>query len=367
MKRKPPTSTIAIAVAARPRSGAAQSNQKAPNLNLAKPQLPTSLPDDHVLEPDTDAKVEPPEQPTETGGARNGCSHPGTLTNLRLSEIVVDSDLQSRAEVNMAIVGEYTERMQAGDKFPPIDVFVIDDVYHLAGGVHRHLAAQKAGLESFQVQVHQGNRTDAVKFAIKDNCAHGLPRTNKDKRRAVHLAIVELSSHSDHVIAEICKVSQPFVSELRRELKTDFGCAKRIGRDGKQRKMPKTRASSAPNEPALAEKPDEPTQGSAESAGEKDKPRTLQKSKAAVVKTVQAANPSKNTEGDFNSESRWKQFREVLEQEYANWPLTYRSIFADNLVTAIETWNTSASQPVQDIEVSPPPRQTQRPQDEATA
>jgi len=367
MKRKSSTSTVAAAVAVQPGSGETQSDPIVPSLSPAKSKPPTSSPDDPTLEPNAKAKVEPPEQPTETVGVRNERGHPVTPTTLRLSEIVLDSDLQSRAEVNMATVGEYTERMQAGDKFPPIDVFAIDGVYHLAGGVHRHLAAQKAGLDSFQVKVHQGTRTDAVKFAIKDNCAHGLPRTNKDKRRTIQLAIVELSDLSDHVIAEICKVSQPFVSALRRELKTEFSCAKRTGRDGKQRKMPKTRASSAPNEPAVTEKPDEPTQGSAESAGEKDKSRTPQMSKAAVVKTVQAANPSKNTEDDFNSESRWKQFREILEQEYATWPLTCRSIFVDNLGTTIETWNTSASQPVQDIGVSLPPCRTHLPQDEATA
>src|SRR5579862_9238098 len=208
MKKTPPTSTPAVAVAVRLGSGEAQSNA-IPNVSVAKPQSkpPASLPDGGAK-----ANAGPPEQPTETGGIRNEGRHSVILNNRRLSEIVLDSGLQSRAKVNMATVGEYTERMKAGDKFPPIDVFDVNGVYLLAGGVHRLLAAQKAGLDSFQVQVHHGSRADAVKFAIEDNCAHGLPRTNKDKRRAVQLAITDLSGLSDHVIAEICKVSQPFVS-----------------------------------------------------------------------------------------------------------------------------------------------------------
>ena len=79
-----------------------------------------------------------------------------------------------------------------------------------------------------------GTERDALLFSISCNGAHGLPRTNADKRKAVLLLLAdaEWGQWSDGQIARRCQVSQVFVSKLRKgashngyEMQT-FECAK---------------------------------------------------------------------------------------------------------------------------------------------
>jgi hypothetical protein len=70
------------------------------------------------------------------------------------------------------------------------------------------------------VEVRQGTQRDAVLFGISANNAHGLPRTQADKRKAVELLLgdAEWSQWSDREIARRCHVGHAFVSRLRRGL-----------------------------------------------------------------------------------------------------------------------------------------------------
>ena len=104
-----------------------------------------------------------------------------------------------------------------------------------------------------------------------------------------------------------------------------------------------------------AEEPAEPVQSSAESTGDTAKSRPDRKSGAAAQETVQSANSPTKAEDGFNPKSRWQQFRDVLEGEYANWPETFHNIFVHNLRSTIAAWETSASQPVQAVEAKAEP------------
>jgi hypothetical protein len=69
--------------------------------------------------------------------------------------------------------------------------------------------------------VHEGHVRDAILHATSCNL-HGKPLTNADKRRRV-LALLqdpEWCGWSDGAIARHCGVTQPFVSSIRRSLKT---------------------------------------------------------------------------------------------------------------------------------------------------
>ncbi|MDD3642958.1 MAG: hypothetical protein PHQ19_05810, partial [Candidatus Krumholzibacteria bacterium] len=74
---------------------------------------------------------------------------------------------------------------------------------------------------------------DALRHALGANAAHGHRRTNADKRRAVELALREFPKTPAIKIAEICGVSQPFVSAMKNEDITVISST-RIGRDGKE-------------------------------------------------------------------------------------------------------------------------------------
>ena len=160
-------------------------------------------------------------------------------TVLPLSDITVDTSIQCRASLNTRIVAEYAERMEKGDHFPPIDVFEVEGINLLADGFHRIEAAKRAGRKSMSVRIRHGTRRDALIFAIEANRAHGLRFCNKDKRRAVELALREVADCTDGAIAEMVGVSQPFVSKLRGQLITVMSSGTRTGRDGKKRHVPK--------------------------------------------------------------------------------------------------------------------------------
>ena len=122
-----------------------------------------------------------------------------------------------------AVVREYTASMaeqlaEGGLRFPPVILFTDGgDFYWLADGFHRVFAARKAGLTEFAAEVRQGTQRDAVLFGIGANSAHGLPRSNADKRHAVALILAEpeWSQWSDREIGRRCQVGHVFVGCLR--------------------------------------------------------------------------------------------------------------------------------------------------------
>jgi len=68
--------------------------------------------------------------------------------------------------------------------------------------------------------------------------AHGLRRTNADKRRAVEIALREFPNLSSAELARVCAVSHTLVDKVRPQPATVAGSEARLGADGKIRKMP---------------------------------------------------------------------------------------------------------------------------------
>lgn len=139
---------------------------------------------------------------------------------LNLRSIRIDGGTQSRAELNHATVDEYSEAMAEGDTFPPIVVFFDGSSYWLADGFHRYFGADHAGLTEIQAEVLHGTQQDAQLFSFSVNAAHGLRRTNADKRKAVMGALQHPVSGqwSDNKIAKHCGVSHPTVASVRASL-----------------------------------------------------------------------------------------------------------------------------------------------------
>jgi len=152
-------------------------------------------------------------------------------------EIRTDGGTQPREALDMVVVAEYKEAMIFGAVFPSADVFYDGQHYWLADGFHRHRATIEAELEEMLVTVHDGTQRDALLFSFGANETHGLRRSNADKRRAVLTMLHddEWRELSDTVIAETAKVSQPFVSKLRREISQNVlsGEAQPTARKGK--------------------------------------------------------------------------------------------------------------------------------------
>jgi hypothetical protein len=176
---------------------------------------------------------------------------------LQLADITADQRAQPRTAILPARVEEYAEDMRRGDKFEPMVVFREGGKYWLADGFHRYYAAQSAGLKGFDCYVKDGTLRDAVLYSCSANAAHGLRRTNDDKRRAAAklLEDAQWSKWSDEEIARHCAVSRDFVRRVRKEVAA-FSPALKAG---ERRYVTKHGTESTMKLPAKA--PEKPVEG----------------------------------------------------------------------------------------------------------
>lgn len=139
---------------------------------------------------------------------------------INLAAIRLDGETQSRAEINNEAVAEYVDAIKDGAEFPPIVVFFDGATYWLGDGFHRVHAFRTAGRASINADVRDGTQADAQLFSYGVNTAHGMRRTNADKRKAVTGALQHPVSiqWSNNQIAKHCGVSLDLVNRTRASL-----------------------------------------------------------------------------------------------------------------------------------------------------
>ena len=131
---------------------------------------------------------------------------------------------QTRAGLCPAVVKEYTELLKNGGHLPPIRV--VREIqstdpnqppttkYYLVDGYHRVDSAKRAGRTMLDAEVSDGDRIAALRLALKANSAHGLRRTNADKRNALKMAwehrqeLFGKDDPKDTDLAEVCGVTR---------------------------------------------------------------------------------------------------------------------------------------------------------------
>jgi len=152
---------------------------------------------------------------------------------LPVEQIRLDGGTQSRAQINMAVVAEYAEEMQAGAQFPRPTVFHDGQNYWLVDGFHR-LYAHKQAFPGYPmwIEIQDGTQRDAVLASLSANATHGLRRTNADKRRAVETLLrdSEWVKWSNSEIGRKCGVSEFQVRSIRTELESSSIISKIEGR-----------------------------------------------------------------------------------------------------------------------------------------
>jgi hypothetical protein len=160
--------------------------------------------------PDGDA---PPPEPTTPTPA-------DTTHTLRLTDIIIDQATQQRESVDLAVIADYAEQMSEGAKFPPITVFSNGMYYWLADGYQRFRAVEQIGYQDIRADVRSGSLRDAILYSCGANSEHGKQRSAKDKRTSVLTLLrdPEWQQWSDRKIADVCKVSNTLVSEIRNKM-----------------------------------------------------------------------------------------------------------------------------------------------------
>lgn len=163
---------------------------------------------------------------------------PVFVKSIKLLEIQCDAGTQIRAGLTEEVVCEYSERLLAGDQFPPVDVFFDGKAYYLADGFHRIQAARRAKIEAFHCTVHPGGADDALWFAIGANRKNGWPRTVADKHHAIELALTKFPQKTQEQVAQHVGCDRSYVSKVGNELVNIHKLklpASRKGKDGKSR------------------------------------------------------------------------------------------------------------------------------------
>lgn len=144
---------------------------------------------------------------------------------LSFDTIRTDGGTQPRGDIDVEHVARLVESLGAGATLPPVVVFYDGTDHWLADGFHRVAAHRAAGALEIAADVRQGTRRDAVLYSVGANAAHGLPRSNADKRRAVETLLrdEEWSRWSDREIARRAGVSPSTVGTIRSELSVQVG------------------------------------------------------------------------------------------------------------------------------------------------
>lgn len=147
---------------------------------------------------------------------------------LKPSQIEFDRNYNKRLKIREDKYTEYAEMWRDGidlASLSPMIVFYIEeeeryvaiDCWHRLNGW-----IEAFGDKERQFQVAFGSARDASVAAFGANPAHGIPRTNEDKRavvdEALQLLTTEDISESNETIARICGVSSVFVGDRRRKL-----------------------------------------------------------------------------------------------------------------------------------------------------
>jgi hypothetical protein len=181
----------------------------------------------------------------------------GGKTEMNITAIELDASIQCRAVIDTGTVSEYAERMEAGDAFPPVVLFGTVKRCWIGDGWHRVMAARQLGRMEIEADLREGDRRDALKYALGANAANGLRRTNADKRRCVEIALAEFGNLSSRAIAGLCGVGVHLVSDNRQVC--DSHTSTVTGADGKQypaARIPKRQAmfQSAEEEESFYEK-----------------------------------------------------------------------------------------------------------------
>ena len=179
------------------------------------------------------------------------------MKKIPVSTIVLDDELQPRAELDQDAIDDYALAFEEADNrwpesMPPIHVFQDEGgVLWLADGWHRVHAAKKRGVETVVAMIHKGDRRAALIYSTGVNDEHGLRRTNEDKRRAVTTLLKDeqWSKKSVREIASQCKVSRPLVESVKAELDKEGS-----GSCYAEKPIPTKKSDSKPAE--TGEKPD---------------------------------------------------------------------------------------------------------------
>lgn len=109
----------------------------------------------------------------------------GTMTTLKIADIVRTSATQPRVAICPETVTRYAAAKADGAKFPPPVVFFDGTTHRCGDGFHRIEADLANGLDWVECEVRDGGEREAYLHGLTVNSLNGLPLTTADRKAAV--------------------------------------------------------------------------------------------------------------------------------------------------------------------------------------
>lgn len=177
------------------------------------------------------------------------------LVKLRVADLEVCDRTRVRKikpKENSEIVIEYAEAYECGLITAPLDVFRErgTERYIVADGEHRLLALRRAGIETVECRLHEGDEIAALDFAISCNQSHGLRRTKADKYHAfcqiMETPALRAKYRTDTELSEKIGVSLRTIARFKADWRNSEGGDARVREKKEQAKEKAAKHTSLP-------------------------------------------------------------------------------------------------------------------------
>jgi len=140
---------------------------------------------------------------------------------LNLNQIRIDGKTQQR-KISKDVLARYTELVQDGMEFPPIEAIFDGKVYWLWDGFHRFFAYKNNERNYISANVSNSTRRDAVWLSFSANKSHGFPRQKGVAKEIIEKILCddEWSENTETQIANHIGVTKVYVSQVKKGLST---------------------------------------------------------------------------------------------------------------------------------------------------
>lgn len=159
------------------------------------------------------------------------------VSRVNLDDLELYAGTQQRIKPNTEAMESYQEAMEDGEavNFPPLRVVRLTEAVTLeddctlevgalilADGFTRCGAAEKAGIESFQVEIVDGTHKDAVSYSYIANSTHGSKLDNKDYQALIRKIYLDNPSIKKGYLARSLGCSAKTVSKALGVVEDEF-------------------------------------------------------------------------------------------------------------------------------------------------
>jgi predicted transcriptional regulator len=146
---------------------------------------------------------------------------------VRVAISAIDAELRPASKMRQALDQEAIEAYSVSLKarqMPPVKLVhdIESKTYWVEDGAHTITAASRSGHKEVTAIVREGSFLDAYRGAFRANQTHGLRVKPADKRHAVveFLGLPEAKKMTQRQVAEVCDVTQPYVSQLKQQIES---------------------------------------------------------------------------------------------------------------------------------------------------